>query len=418
MIRLSLLFKLDFFKNLKIGEIFKEISFFSDLKQGHWNFLDKYLYLKSYNKGEYIFRQGDYDSTLYLLLTGKVILKEEDGKREVLNILNEKSLFGISSAISGTPHSATAEAIEDSLILEIPFPAMIALRRFSQKFTEEMDKIYLERAFFYQIKHIPLFKDLNEKDIKFIRENMVLKNYKKGNLIVKEGLIADTFYIIRHGYVEVFTEREGKKKIIAYLKGGNFFGEMALLEGRIRKASVMAKTEVGCVEIPRHGFLKLYEESISFKNLIDKTIKERKREELEPFSIEEIGKKYFAIDIKKCIFCNACIDACKFFRGNPRISFETKKVGKFLFPLPCDFCEDPICMLCPIGAIKKGRKGEVIITEHCNGCGWCIKVCPFKAIKFYDNLAYKCDLCYSFKRQACLYHCPTKAIEFISKEAI
>ncbi|HNJ45353.1 MAG TPA: formate dehydrogenase N subunit beta transmembrane domain-containing protein, partial [Ottowia sp.] len=91
----------------------------------------------------------------------------------------------------------------------------------------------------------------------------------------------------------------------------------------------------------------------------------------------------------------------------------------------CMHCEDPGCLkACPSpGAIVKYANGIVdFISEHCIGCGYCIKGCPFDVprISPQDNKAYKCTLCSDRVgvglEPACVKTCPTGAISFGTKD--
>lgn len=88
-------------------------------------------------------------------------------------------------------------------------------------------------------------------------------------------------------------------------------------------------------------------------------------------------------------------------------------------------CEDPGCLkACPSpGAIVKYSNGIVdFISEHCIGCGYCVKGCPFDVprINTKDNKAYKCSLCSDRVgvglEPACVKTCPTGAIRFGTKQ--
>ena len=65
--------------------------------------------------------------------------------------------------------------------------------------------------------------------------------YARNELIIREGEAGDSFFIIEQGEVEVFVSSpRGKKKSLTILSVGDFFGEIALLTGERRTASVQA----------------------------------------------------------------------------------------------------------------------------------------------------------------------------------
>ena len=158
------------------------------------------------------------------------------------------------------------------------------------------------------------------------------------------------------------------------------------------------------------------------------------------------------IDVSICIGCKACQVACSEWNDlrddvgenfgvydNPRdLSPESwtlmrfdeyvNEQGKLEWLIRkdgCMHCEDPGCLkACPSpGAIVKYANGIVdFISEHCIGCGYCVKGCPFDVprISERDHKAYKCSLCADrvavSQEPACAKACPTGAIRFGSKE--
>jgi len=102
----------------------------------------------------------------------------------------------------------------------------------------------------------PLFSELSRKDLKHLAAAAIVRNYKKGEAIVKEGENAVAFYIIRAGKVDIIRGRGSKsQKVLATLGPGEFFGEMALLDSYPRSASVVAKETTECVVLSRWDFI-------------------------------------------------------------------------------------------------------------------------------------------------------------------
>lgn len=105
---------------------------------------------------------------------------------------------------------------------------------------------------------VPLFANLSSSERKAIREVMILKNYKTNEPIVNENEEGQTFFIIVSGSVNVVisTGRE-KKSVLATLQKGEFFGEMGLLDGEPRSASVLAAENCNLLILYRKFFLDI-----------------------------------------------------------------------------------------------------------------------------------------------------------------
>ena len=89
---------------------------------------------------------------------------------------------------------------------------------------------------------IPLFSDLPEDAFIALFERCPLRRKEPGELVVEQGTQGEAFYVICAGSVRVFRTDAGRRRDLATLEEGAFFGEMALLSDAPRTASVEAAT--------------------------------------------------------------------------------------------------------------------------------------------------------------------------------
>ena len=83
----------------------------------------------------------------------------------------------------------------------------------------------------------------------------------KDTLVMKEGDPGNSAYLIQSGAVEVFTENDGKKIVLAKLELGQIFGEMALVFDERRTASVRAIEDCNLIVITRQSFQQKLEKT-------------------------------------------------------------------------------------------------------------------------------------------------------------
>lgn len=90
------------------------------------------------------------------------------------------------------------------------------------------------------LRRVPFFVGLSDDALQAIQERLVLRRYRKGEVVFVEGAVGDSMYLVESGQVAVVSEgKDGEPDtIIAHHGPGSFFGEMALLLGEKRSATI------------------------------------------------------------------------------------------------------------------------------------------------------------------------------------
>ena len=110
------------------------------------------------------------------------------------------------------------------------------------------------------IQTVPLFSDLSGPSLKNITERMVSRSYDKEKMILIEESAGETFFLISQGTVKITRmSDDGREVILAILGEGDFFGEMALLDGEGRSANVVALEKAEVLTLQRSDFLEILE---------------------------------------------------------------------------------------------------------------------------------------------------------------
>jgi CRP-like cAMP-binding protein len=86
---------------------------------------------------------------------------------------------------------------------------------------------------------------------------VTLRQFKPGEVIIKEDDVGETAYIIEQGRVEATKEKAGKKAHLGYMEAGEIFGEMSMIDDKPRSATVTAVEETTLKEIHRDDFLDI-----------------------------------------------------------------------------------------------------------------------------------------------------------------
>ena len=269
----------------------------------------------NFKKDSYIIVEGKQNADrFYIIRSGKVriskeveVVEEEGG-----NVLGPGDFFGVVATMSSHSHIETAQAVTDctlisvqreqfGLLIEKNTPVAMkiimafskrmryldeALTRITLKNTAEADPSHLFRvaeyyarqsqynqayyAYYQYLKfcpngqHVPVAKDRLGK-IKPYAKAVYLDGskeefnrfYPKDTMIFSEGMPGSELYIIQKGSVKITKIVENSEVLLAVLKPGDIFGEMAILENKPRSASAVAFEDAYLLAVNKANFERM-----------------------------------------------------------------------------------------------------------------------------------------------------------------
>ncbi len=108
------------------------------------------------------------------------------------------------------------------------------------------------------LKRVPLFSQLDDDELEKIRKLCVTQHYVKDRIILIEEEAGNTLFLIQKGRVKVSRiSDDGREVILSILEPGDFFGELSLIDGKARSASVTAIEDSEVLILRRGDFLGL-----------------------------------------------------------------------------------------------------------------------------------------------------------------
>ena len=108
------------------------------------------------------------------------------------------------------------------------------------------------------IRDIPAFVELTDEQSNLLAARLGVQTFDRSDLIFDQGSMGSTLYIIVDGQVRIFTVNEtGQELAVTIFRKGDFFGELALLDGQPRSASAEAMQVTTTLTLHRSGFLDL-----------------------------------------------------------------------------------------------------------------------------------------------------------------
>ncbi|MBI4549493.1 MAG: patatin-like phospholipase family protein [Candidatus Omnitrophica bacterium] len=110
----------------------------------------------------------------------------------------------------------------------------------------------------YSLAEIPLFAALSSSEVKIIEKKIRLVEYKKNEVVYKQGGEPDAFYVICAGRFRVFIRSGmGIERTVTYLYRGDYFGEISILTGKPHSVTVQAINDALVLKLSRNDFNEL-----------------------------------------------------------------------------------------------------------------------------------------------------------------
>ncbi len=269
------------------------------------------LGLVSYNKGAYITIEGKAANQFYIIRSGRVRIEKdlELPEEQDDTVLKPGDFFGVVSTMSNHAHIDTALALEDctlitvrpdqySLLIERNTPVAMkiingfsrqvryldqALTRLTFKSSAEVDERHLyhvgeyyarqnqfNQAFYAYYKYV--LSNPSGPNVLLAKQRMMkikpyakvanlttnsdqfIRQYPKDTMIFAEGESGPELYIIQKGSIRITKIVNNNEVLLALLKSGDIFGEMALLENKPRSASAIAHEDSVLMAVNRANF--------------------------------------------------------------------------------------------------------------------------------------------------------------------
>jgi cAMP-dependent protein kinase regulator len=254
------------------------IPLFSDLQKEELSRVMEKIQAKQFGLGAVICQEGEPGDSLFIISQGKVGIFRHHGREERirLNELRAGDFFGEFGFFADARRRATVEALADTTVLEITKQDLQEIIQEFPGVSQVLFKFYKERVLDTLLVTSSLFRSFSPGERKQILSKFTIEKFPVGAMVLQEGDSGDSLYIIKKGEVEVFTfTSRGEMVKLARLKEGDFFGEISLLTGRPRTASVkvlqpaelvrLAKVDFDAITANHPEVTKILEESLHLR---------------------------------------------------------------------------------------------------------------------------------------------------------
>ncbi len=462
---------------------------------------------RRFKAGQLVCRQGDAGNTAFLIRSGRFEVEVRQmpaqsaggrGKSAARFPLPENAmLLGEMACMSGTPRTASITALTDAEVWEIRRNVLDRLMRVP-RLRERFESDYRARALDLVLQGAQLFENIEPVEyrriVDYLRPRLSFVRVNPGQTIFRQGDRADAMYLVRLGHIRIGVRRFGNEARVLTRGPGAILGEIGLLAlspQDVRKAAAEVDhaletalnaaggdltgavpagqrnatcTALGYLELARLSradFLQLVREfPVLRRRLVEQSLSVlRGNEGDNPLLRDYIehglyeARKLLVLDMDLCTRCDECTRGCVQQHGThthgvpvSRMLRDGVRFGQFTVATACRSCADPHCMVgCPVDSIHRGRHLQIVIEDHCIGCGLCASNCPYGSITMIPNAralheipdpdhqsrtltvaqpkAATCDLCdsegkHSSPQPRCVSACPHEASSRMSGEEL
>lgn len=145
--------------------------------------------------------------------------------------------------------------------------------------SQELHTLVDEMAAIIESSH--LFKSLDDEGRRRVLESGYIISYGPGDVIIQQGEVADTLFMVMTGQVRVQTDAPSGPVHLAELGRGACVGEVSMLTGQPRTATVSAVTDVDMVAFEKHRIERVLADYPRVRELLESLVEHRARDTIE-----------------------------------------------------------------------------------------------------------------------------------------
>lgn len=285
-----------------------------------------------------------------------------------------------------------------------------------------------------RVRRVPMCGSLPADALEYLTERSQFVHFTDSCAI---DAIAQ-FFIVCVGHVAVLESRPGGDFPVTYLGQGDCFDDVILrdhLKTRVLTYRALGQVEILSVSSADFGQIRRHLER-QLQSVLAR-VRMYNSIQLGSFLAHDLheARSVLAVDLHKCTGCDECVNACaESHDGITRLHFQGPVLNNILIANSCRSCDSSPCIpSCPVPfAIHRGIDfGEIVIEDHCTGCGLCTEACPFGAIALKERpeagkkertiakvqkKAAACDLCGG--DPLCVYRCPHDAARRVNGKTL
>ncbi len=353
-------------------------------------------------------------------------------------------IAGEMACLSGSPRNADVTVLQKAEIWEVRRNVLDRLMRLPSR-RLKFESAYRDRSLNLVLQSSDLFRDIGQEQyreiVDYLRDRLSFVRVSPGQVLFRQGEPANDLYLIRLGHVRVGVHRYNNEVRVLTRGPGTIFGEIGLLgllpedaaktaeqidgalklalersgdnlaqaiPNGVRTATCSALNYLELARLGRADFLEMARQfPVLRRRLVEQSLVSlRGNSDVNPLVADYVeqglyeGQSILVLDMDLCTRCDECTKGCVREHGSEshglpitRLLRDGRRFGDYLVATSCRSCTDPHCMSgCPVDSIHRGKHLQIVIEDHCIGCGLCAANCPYGNIFMVPNRRRKMEV--------------------------
>jgi HlyB family type I secretion system ABC transporter len=228
----------------------------------------------SFSFGSTIVREGDAADTFFVIVSGRAraLKRRPDGDEIPLGVLRAGDSFGEQALLDGGVRTATVRASTDVEAYSLGKSVFDALVRQYPDIRTYLELQAKHRRLSNFLRVYSPFADLPAEALRAMLAECDAVAVGKGERVIRQGDDPGPMYVVEEGRLRVYSGENGDRQYLAYLRKGDFFGEMSVFKQTQRTASVEAVSDCTLLRLSATTVARLLGEYPAFKKKLDERV--------------------------------------------------------------------------------------------------------------------------------------------------
>jgi predicted acylesterase/phospholipase RssA/CRP-like cAMP-binding protein len=240
-------------------------KYFGSTVEMYRDLLEPAFYTLQLAANERLIHRGEVGDALYIVLAGRLKVVAEKGEGEnILAFIEPGEGVGEVAFLTGARRTASVDAVTETRLLAMSKQSMTEITEKDPEAGRVLNAALRRHVHQAQLNHVfvmtNIFQDLNNKILHDLKAELELMTVSSGDTIMRSGDVADALYIVISGRLRVVSQDSDGEAYSVDTSRGQTVGEIGLITGERRTATVFALRDTLLARLSRASFQKLLQQ--------------------------------------------------------------------------------------------------------------------------------------------------------------